>query len=216
MIAISGKAQVRLDVFGGPQITSARYTVNGVIQPASFKFGAMAGLGAKVEFDNNFYFAPYIAYDLLGYKVTLNSPSYPPTELAKNNNTTIHTVEMAPLFQIDLDRKPDHYFIRFGLAIDYALAGTEKFDTTGANGNTGTIKRSMLFAYTDYGRATASVNAQFGYEMQNGFLLFVHYSYGIGSMNQNDGGPGIFHRAIGLSGGWMFGKLKPKPKKSIE
>ncbi|HEV7620737.1 MAG TPA: outer membrane beta-barrel protein, partial [Flavisolibacter sp.] len=108
--------------FAGPQITSAKYLVNGIKQPANDKFGLMGGIAAKVVVENNFYFFPAMYYSLRGYKVTLNNPSYPPTELAKNNNTTIHTIQIAPLFQFDLSKKPSYLFIRFGPSINLAVS----------------------------------------------------------------------------------------------
>src|SRR5438105_1378229 len=132
--SIVGRAQLRFALFGGPQMTTARYLVSRVEQPTQFKFGAMAGAGAKVAFENNIYFFPAVYYSLKGYKVTLNNPSYPPTELAKNNNTTIHTIEFAPLIHIDLSKNPSHLFIRLGPSVDFAFYGTEKFDTSDQGG----------------------------------------------------------------------------------
>ena len=101
-------AQVRMAVYAGPQATSAHYLVNENKQPASWKFGVMAGVSAKVPFDNQLYFFPSVSYSLKGYKVTLNDRSFPPTEFAKNNNTTLHTIAIAPLFQIDLTKNISH------------------------------------------------------------------------------------------------------------
>ena len=104
-------AQVKIAAFAGPQATSAHYSINGQNQDTKFKMGVMAGLGLKVPFEGRLYFFPAVYYSLKGYKVTLALPAYPPTELAKNNNTTIHTMEIAPLFQVDLSKKPDHFFV---------------------------------------------------------------------------------------------------------
>jgi hypothetical protein len=209
LLGLEGRTQVRMEIFGGPQLTTARYLVNGISQPTDFKLGIMAGVGAKVTVDNNFFFFPTVYYSLKGYKVTLNNPSFPPTELAKNNNLSVHTIEFAPLFQFDLTKKPDYWFIRVGPSVDYAFFGTEKFDTI--NGN-GTVKRDLVFDYTVYGHITASLNLQVGYQMQKGLGFFAHYSYGVGSMNNSDGGPQILHRIAGVSVSWMFGEIHPKPK----
>ena len=189
-------------------MTTARYLVSGVEQPTQFKFGVMAGAGAKVAFENNIYFFPAVYYSLKGYKVTLNNPSYPPTELAKNNNTTIHTIEFAPLIHIDLSKNPSHLFIRLGPSVDFAFYGTEKFDTSDQGG---LITRKMLFDYTAYGRITASANIHLGYQMKNGFMIFAQYVYGLGSFNNADYGPSIKHRILGISAGWLFGEVHPKP-----
>jgi hypothetical protein len=196
--------QVQLAFFAGPQATTAYYTVREHKQPTEFKYGVMAGAAAKVVFDKQFFFYPSIYYSLKGYKVTLNDPSFPPTELANNNNTTIHTIEIAPLFQIDFNKKPAHPFVRFGPAVDYALAGREKFDTTSSTGSIGTIDRPMLFSFGDYGHFSAQAIIHLGYETGKGLMFFAFYEHGIGSMNNADNGPKILHRIAGVSVGWLF------------
>ena len=200
------EAQVHLGVFAGPQLTSARYLIMNAKQPVQEKFGFMAGGAAKVDFESNFYFFPAIYYSLRGYKVSLNKPSYPPSELAKNNNTTIHTIQIAPLFNVDLSKNSSNIFVRFGPSINITLSGKEKFDTAG---NVGTVERSLKFAVTDYGRITASANVQLGYQTKEGLMIFLHYEYGLGSMSNADGGPIILHRVFGIAGGWF---LKHNPK----
>jgi hypothetical protein len=201
-------AQLQVALFGGPQATSAHYTVKDTKQPTDFKYGVMAGAGLKVAFENQLYFFPAMYYSLKGYKVTLNNPAFPPTEYAKNNNTTIHTIEIAPLLQVDFSKKPSHLFVRFGPSVDFAIMGREKFDTAD-NGHTGTIDRNMVFSFDEYGRFTASGIIHFGYETKKGFMIFAHYAYGIGSLNNADDGPTILHRIFGLSVGWL---ITPKPK----
>ncbi|HEU4473129.1 MAG TPA: outer membrane beta-barrel protein [Flavisolibacter sp.] len=198
------EAQVRWAVFGGPLATSAKYTVGGIRQPADFKPGAMAGVGLKVDFDNQLYFFPAVYYSLKGYKVTLNNPSFPPTEYAKNNNTTIHTLEINPMFHIDLSRQPSHFFVRFGPAVDFAFSGTERFDTVSRAGVSATVERPMVFSFGDYGRISASGNLHLGYQSKSGFMIFGFYAHGIGSMNNADYGPRILHRIVGVSLGWLF------------
>ncbi|MGZ8537980.1 MAG: porin family protein [Flavisolibacter sp.] len=197
-------AQVRLAAYAGPQLTSAHYTVNENKQPTSWKFGVMAGVSAKVPFDNQLYFFPSIYYSLKGYKVTLNDPAFPPTKFAKNNNTTLHTVAIAPLFHIDLTKNISHPFVRFGPSVDFALSGREKFDTVSRNGATGPVDRPMLFSFGDYGRITAQLNIHLGYEIESGLMVFGFYEHGIGSLNNADGGPRILHRIAGVSVGWFF------------
>lgn len=198
-----------LVLFGGPQATSARYTVNNIKQPSEFKYGVMAGIGAKVPFDGPLFFFPSIYYSQKGYKVTLNNPSFPPTELAKNNNTILHTIEVAPLFQVDLSKQPSHFFIRFGPAVDFVFAGREKFDTVNvSSGSRATVSRNMVFSFGDYGRFTASGIFHLGYETPKGLILFAHYAHGIGNLNNADGGPKILNRIIGISAGWIFGRKK--------
>ena len=207
LIQFVSYSQVKFVALAGPQITSARYVINDAKQPTSFKAGVMAGVGLKVPFEGSLYFFPTVYYSLKGYKVSFNQPSYPPTQVALNNNTTIHTIEIAPLFQVDLSSTPSHFFTRFGFSVDFAMAGREKFDTLNTSG-TGTMDRKMLFAYTDYGRYTASANLHFGYETSNGLMLYASYTHGIGSLNNADYGPTILHRIIGVTAGWYFAEKR--------
>jgi len=205
-IAVPAAAQVELAVFGGVQSTSARYTVRENRQPVSSKWGFTAGAALKVPFEGALYFFPSAYFSLKGYRVTLNDPAFPPTEFAVNNNTTLKTLEVAPLFQVDLSRKASHFFVRFGPAVDFAFSGRETFDTIGAGGTRGTVSRDMVFSFGDYGRITGSANFHLGYEMARGFMVFAHYTYGLGSLNNHDYGPRIKHMIIGLSLGWKFGR----------
>lgn len=208
LLVLNSRGQVKFVALAGPQMTSARYTINSIKQPTSYKAGVMAGFGLKVPFENRLYFFPSVYYSLKGYKVTFNTPSYPPTQLALNNNTTIHTIEVAPLFQVDLSGTPSHLFIRFGASVDFAMGGNEKFDTLNTSGSTGTMNRKMLFAYTDYGRYTASGNFHFGYETSKGLMIYAAYTHGIGSLNNADNGPHILHRIIGITFGYYFAEKR--------
>src|SRR5437868_326743 len=107
------EAQVQYAFFAGPQTTSALYLVCDMKQPTTFKFGLMAGGALKIPFEGKLSFFPSMYYSLKGYKVTLNDAAFPPSETAKNNNLSVHTVEIAPLFHIDLSRDPSHFFLRF-------------------------------------------------------------------------------------------------------
>jgi hypothetical protein len=207
LVVTTSHAQVKFALIAGPQMTSARYTVNGIRQSTGFKPGVMAGLALKVPFDTHLYFFPSVYYSLKGYKVTLKTPSFPPTQLAINNNTTIHTFEVAPLFQVDLSGKPTHMFIRFGPSVDFAMAGREKFDTLDASGVPGKVNRSMVFSFTDYGRYTASAHVHVGYETP-GLMVYAFYEHGIGSLNNADYGPHILHRIFGITAGWFFAERK--------
>ncbi|MFL5809594.1 MAG: porin family protein [Flavisolibacter sp.] len=195
---------MRFAVYAGPQTTSASYKVEDEKQPTAWKYGAMAGVSVKVPFDNQLFFFPSIYYSLKGYKVTLNKPSFPPTEFAINNNTTLHTVEISPLFQIDITKKTSHPFVRFGPAVDFAFSGNEKFDTVSRTGVVGSVERPMVFSFGDYGRFTAQAIIHLGYETDNHLMVFAFYEHGFGSLNNADGGPRILHRIFGLSVGWLF------------
>jgi hypothetical protein len=196
-------------VFGGAQFTSANYKVTEIKQPAESRFGYMGGVAMKVDFDHQLYFYPSVYYSLKGYKVQLNNPSFPPTELAINNTTTIHTIEVSPMFHFDFSKKSSHPFIRVGPAVDFAFSGTESFDTLATAGGTGRVKRPMVFSFGDYGRFSASANFHLGYETSQ-FVLFGFYNLGFGSMNNADYGPTILHRIGGLAFGWKFNRGEGK------
>lgn len=196
-------AQVQFGLFGGPQVTSSKYTVNGKKQSSSQKYGFQLGGSLKVPFDNKLYFSPVAFYSLKGYKVKLNQRSSFPDSLAIDNNTTIHTFELAPLLQYDFSVHPGHFFVKFGPSVDFQLSGKEKYNRS----NRTIIDRKMGFSFTQYGRFAASLITQFGYETKDGLLLFAQYSHGIGSINNADGGPRIWHRVIGISiGKYLYQK----------
>lgn len=201
---VIGSAQVQFGLFGGPQVASAKYTVNGKKQSNTPKYGLQLGGSLKVPFENKLYFAPAAFYSLKGYKVKFNQRSYLPDSLAADNNTTIHTFELAALLQYDFTEHPGHFFVKFGPSIDFQVSGKEKFNRT----NRTVIDRKMVFSFTQYGRFAASLITQLGYETKDGLLLFAQYSHGIGSMNNADGGPGIWHRVIGISVGKYLNKRK--------
>lgn len=189
-------------VFGGVQFTSANYKINDSRQPTGYQKGLQFGAAMKIPFENNLYFGPAIYYSQKGYKVKLNQPSYPPTELAINNETVIHTVELAPMLHYDFNSNPSHFFVKLGPAIDIAVSGEEQFDMVDGK----SVKRPMPFSFSDYGRFTAQAIVHFGYQSARGFTAFAHYGEGLGSLNNADHGPVIKHRIIGVSMGWFFHK----------
>lgn len=205
-LSLSATAQVQWAAFAGPQVTNAHYTVRDAPQATSSKPGLIAGGGIKVPFDNHLFFFPSMYYSLKGYKVDLKDAAFPPSTSAINNTTTIHTVEISPMFQIDFNRKPAHPFVRFGPAIDIAISGKERFDSLDANGSGSItpVSRSMVFSFGDYGRFSASVNLHLGYESSRQWMVYGFYAHGIGSMNNADNGPKIFHRIYGVALGWLF------------
>jgi hypothetical protein len=197
-------AQSLYAVFGGGQATSAKYTVRDNKQETEHKFGGQGGIMIKIPFENQLYFAPAMYYSMKGYTVALKDSAFPPGVDAISNDVRIHSIDIAPLFQIDFSKQPGHLFVRFGPSVEAIIKGTEE---VGLKNNT-TVKRDMKFSFGDYGRVTASLVGQFGYETGNGFMIFAHYGHGIGSMNNADRGPRITHRVAGLSIGKYFGKSK--------
>lgn len=202
LIAIS---QVEIGLFAGPQATGARYTILNQQQKNEVKYGFQAGLSFKVPFEDKLFFSPAAFYSLKGYKVTLTQYVYPPDVNAINNNTTIHTFELAALLQYDLGSQPGHVYIKAGPSLDFHLFGKETYTLkTG-----GTVSRNMKFSTDgDYGHFSANMLGQVGYETGSGFMIFAQYTHGMASTNNSDGGPKIRHRAIGIS----FGKYLNRKK----
>ena len=184
----------------GPQMTTVQYTVEGKKQETEYKPGAHAGVIVKIPFENLLYFTPSFYYSKKGYKVELKDPSFPPGADAVSNDVNVHVFEIAPLFNIDLSKQPDHLFVRFGPAIDAAFKGDEKIVLN--NGDV--VKQDMKFDFGEYGRFTSNAVIQFGYETAKGWMLYGQYSHGLGSMNNADHGPKIRHRVFGVTVGRFY------------
>jgi hypothetical protein len=195
-------SQSQFGIFAGPQTTTAKYEVQGNNQNTEWKYGAQGGIMWKVPFEGKLYFAPAIYYTRKGYKVDLKDFASPPDENAINNDVTVQSIELAPLFNIDLGNNPGHLFIKFGPAVDFIFSGKE---TVGLKSGD-KVTRDMKFSFGDYGRITSAAIVHLGFEAANGFIIFGHYSHGLGSMNNSDFGPSIKHRAAGLSIGKYFKK----------
>jgi hypothetical protein len=207
-ISIVGRSQSQFGIFGGPQLTYSKYSINSIRQESTPKFGFQLGAGWKIPFEERLSFSPAAFYSLKGYKVDFNRRSFPPDTLATNNNTTFHTMELAFLLQLDLGKKPGHFFVKAGPSLDFQLAGREKFSES----DTVFVDRKLVFDFGNYGRVGASMLVHFGYEAPKGFFVFAQYTHGIGSINNADNGPLIRHRAVGISVGKYFGKRQETGK----
>jgi len=200
-ISITASSQYQYGIFGGPQATSTHYTISGNKQSAKMKFGFNLGLGFKIPFEGKLSFSPAAFYSMKGYKVNFSQYSFPPDANATDNNTMIHTFELAGLMQYDFNDQPDHVFIKIGPSLDFQLFGHEKFHTA-----TGTVDRNMKFSYGDYGHFSANILLQLGYETSSGLTIYGQYTHGLSSINNYDGGPMIRHRVYGISVGKYFHK----------
>ena len=190
------KAQVEVGIFAGPHISSAFYSSKGYNQPTDPKFGFHAGLLCKIPFDNHLFFSPDISYRLMGYKVTLNHPSYPPDLLAINNNTTFHEIDIDPLLQYDFNKKVSHFFVKAGPSFEFILTGKENYDL--ATG--GHVEQDMKFSTTNYyGRYGVAAVAQFGFEKSGDFSVYGNYIVYLMSMNNEDTGPTIRNWLTGIT-----------------
>lgn len=204
-ITLIANSQFDVGIFAGPQATGARYTILNQKQKNDLKYGFQAGVGLKVPFENKLFFAPAGFYSLKGYKVTLTQFVYPPDTAAINNNTTIHTFELAALLQYDFSSNPSHLFIKAGPSLDFHLFGKESFNLK----NGSSVNRSMKYsADGDYGHFSANMLAQIGYETGSGFFIFAQYTHGMASTNNEDKGPKIRHRAYGISIGKYLNRKK--------
>ena len=195
IITFDATSQVQFNVFAGSLVSTAYYKVNDSRQNTGNKIGFQAGLGMKVPFENNFYFAPSVFYSLKGYTVKLDSRVFPPDPEASENDVTLHTVDIAALFHIDLSDKQNHFFLNFGPSLDLQLSGKENFKLLSGE----TVNKKMRFSFGDYGRYAISAIGRFGYRYHSGLFIFAQYNLGLGSINNADNGPKILHRVFGVS-----------------
>ena len=195
---------VKWGLFAGPQWTTARYTLgpDNAKQSVTGKLGAVAGLGAKADFEGNLYFAPAVQYSLKGYKARFTGVSNPPDPQAKDNDVTMHTFEIAAHLQYDFSKNPGHFFLKAGPNLDIQVYGKEKFTKT----NTSVVSRSIPFGFTNYGRFAGGLQAGLGYEAGKKAYIQCIYSHGFGSINNADGGPRIRYRYAFLTLGTYLGK----------
>lgn len=196
--------QARHGIFAGAQSSSAKYSVYGHNQSTSNKYGFVAGYMIKAPFETNLYFSPAAFYSYKGYKVKLTDYAYPPDPMATDNNTSIHTFELAALLQYDFGSQPDHFFIKAGPSLDFQLLGKEKFKLM--NGNM--VSQDMTYHFGAYGRYSVNFLAQFGFETAGGFAISGQYTLGLVNINNADGGPKIRHRVLGISIGKYFNSKK--------
>ncbi|MGQ0738653.1 MAG: porin family protein [Bacteroidota bacterium] len=207
LIILSVSGQTEFGVIAGPQMTSAKYSIldineKKIKQKTEGRFGFQAGGTMRLQFEGKLFFSPAVFYSMKGYKVTLNRVSFPPDSAAVDNDVTLHTFELAPLLQYNFSDNDGHFFIKAGPSIDVQLSGKEKFNTTGG----GSVSRNMKFSYADYGRFGANLLLHLGYETSSGFIIFAHYTHGIGSIVNTDEGPLVLHRAAGISIGKYFNR----------
>ena len=198
--------QVQFQIFAGPHISSTTYSIKATSQPTDTKAGFHVGASYKIPFEGILYFSPSFTYAMRGYKVQFNQPSFPPDLLAVDNNTTFHEIDIEPLLQFDLSKKPSHLFIKVGPSFNFILWGNEQYNL--ATGET--VDRAMKFSTTNwYGRYNASVVGQFGFETAKGLAIYVYYLDGLISMNNEEQGPSIYNSMYGLT----LGKFLRSKKK---
>ena len=200
----SGKAQSMFGFFAGPQATSSHYIVTGQKQSTDFKYGVQLGINWKIPFENKLYFSPQIFYSLKGYKVKFSQYAYPPDASAIDNNTMIHSLELAALLQFDFGNQPGHLFFRGGPSLDFQLFGKEKFHLL----NGSSINQPMKYGAAEYGHFAANAITQLGYESSGGLFVYAQFSFGLTNLSNVDGGPSISHRVAGISFGKWINRKK--------
>jgi len=191
-------AQAKVGFFAGPQTSTVQYKIQDVKQSSEAKYGFHAGVGMKVDFEERLYFFPAISYSKAGYKVAFNRQAIPPDSSAKDNNTSLHEVDLDLHLQVDLGKQLGHFFLRGGPSFNIIASGKEKFHVNSGE----TIDRKMkLGLYSPYGRFLVSAVAALGYETASGFYVNLQYAHGLTSINNADDGPQILQRVIGLNMG---------------
>ena len=198
-------SQSSIGVFGGVQSTTASYKVRDKKQTTSSKLGGQFGLTLKIPFDNQLFFSPVVGYSMKGFSVQLTDTASIPGKNVVHNNLSVHSIDIAPLFHVDLSKAPSHLFVRFGPSVDVAFKGREKLTLKDGK----LEERAMQFGSAYYSPITTTAVVHFGFETQGGFFVFGHYNQGLGSMNNSDFGPKARHRAFGLSLGTYFGRRNP-------
>lgn len=197
-------AQNQVALFAGPQMSSANYTIQKQKQKTDYKYGMHAGVGMKVPFDGFIYFAPAAWYSYKGYDATLSIPNSMPDINAVDNSTRFHSFELAALLQFDLSPNANHFFIKAGPSLDFMLFAKEKFNlSTG-----GSVSRSMKFGPGEYGRYSANLISQFGYEKDQGFIIYFQYTHSPVNLSNRDYGPNIKHKVFGVTVGTYLKRKK--------
>ena len=198
LCTLTSHAQLKLQIFAGPNLSTADYSVKGTKQSTDYKFGFHLGAGYKIPFDNKLSFSPAVSYKMMGYKVVFNTPSFPPDLLAKDNNTTLHEVALNVLLQYDFSNQLSHFFVKAGPVFSVIVAGREKYDLeTGEQ-----VDRNMKFSLVEgYGRYNMALFIQCGYETSGGFTISGGYNQYLLSMNNESGGPFILNHLISISVG---------------
>ncbi len=203
--SVTSIAQTQPGIFAGVHSSKSRYLINDAKQSTKMKMGFQLGGNIKVPFESRLFFVPSLSYSLKGYDVTFNQAATPPDANAKDNSTTLHTIEISPLLEYDFNSNPSHLFIRFGPSIDVLISGNEKYNLQSG----GSVSRKMNIGISgDYGKFGASLIGQFGYETATGLTFYVHYTHGVGNIVNKDGGPKIYNSLFGISVGKYLKKNK--------
>lgn len=199
--SIATFAQSQVGLFAGVHGSSALYAIKNVKQPTDFKPGVHLGVDCKIPFENRLTFVPALSYNMMGYKVNFNQPSFPPDLLATDNDTRFHEIDVDALLQYDVTKSSNHFFLRAGPSFNFILSGKEKYSLSTGE----TIDRNMKFSVTNsYGRYLAGIVTELGFETSKGLTIYAHYLQQLISMSNEADGPSIRNRMVGVTVGKFF------------
>src|SRR5690606_21556999 len=102
--------------------------------------------------------------------------------------------------EFDTRSNGNGFFFLFGPSVSVAVAGKERRTLTGNSAK----ERPVRFANTAYGRFEMNLVAKMGYCFKNRVTVTGGYSYGLGSIINDDYFARIVPRMITLSAGYFF------------
>ncbi|HRP55720.1 porin family protein [Agriterribacter sp.] len=198
LITVCSHAQVSYGILGGGQQTDAKVKIpDGPRIPATVGYGFHAGAMLKVPFDKNVFFSPQILYSLKGFTVHYNNMLQDSVTAAK---LLIHYIEIPAMLQFDTRSDGNGFFFLFGPSVSVAITGKERRTFI----DNSEKQRPMRFANTAYGRFEMNLVAKAGYWFKNNVTVTGGYSYGLGSIVNDDYFARIVPRMITLSVGYFF------------
>ncbi len=199
-ITICAHAQISYGILGGVQQIDARVKIpDGARVPAAVGYGLHAGGILKVPFDKNIFFSPQILYSLKGFTIHYNNILQDSVTASK---LRMHYIEIPILLQFDTRSGGDGFFFLFGPSASVAITGKERRTFLDNSKN----ERTMRFANTAYGRFEMNLVAKAGYCFKGNIVVTAGYSYGLGSIINDDYFARITPRMITLSAGYFFRK----------
>jgi hypothetical protein len=200
LTTVCSHAQVSYGILGGMQQVGARVKVpDGARIPASSGYGFHAGGMLKVPFDKNVFFSPQILYSYKSFTIRYNNILQDSVTASK---LVLHYIEIPALLEFDTRSNGNGFFFLFGPSVSVAVTGKERRTLTGNSEQ----ERRLRFANTAYGRFEMNLVAKMGYCFKNRVTVTGGYSYGLGSIINDDYFARIVPRMITLGAGYFFGR----------
>ena len=166
-------AQRQFGIKAGYNYSTASVTWAGVPQPNFYKSGFGIGVLYKMPFDGVIHFSPYIAYNVRGYRHTLN------TGPISEYDNTISYLDIVPSLSADFVHHHHSIVISAGPEVGFALSGTEKT----ISGGVVTTQKMHFATDADYGIADLGLSTSIGYHTGH---IFIEAGYQIGFANINN------------------------------